>query len=108
MRQSNANRQSVQSISESVMENVMMVTLGHMIPGPMALGGGAISLVACAIRSPVGVFWKDERDRLWIWLRKSFRRSNSIRRDATIIVWRVRNVKMPAIRENPTTTPASV
>ena len=44
--------------SLSVMENVMSVSSGYMMPGPRTFLTAPMSFVACAMRSPVGVFWK--------------------------------------------------
>ena len=86
--------------------NVISVSVGYMIPGPSALRTALMSFVASAISSPVGVFWKKARGSFWMCARKSLRRSNSTCRETTMIVWRVRNVKIPATREKPTTRTA--
>ena len=52
------NRQSLKNIIDSTIRSVMNVSVGYMMPGPTALRTELMSFVACAIRSPVGVFWK--------------------------------------------------
>ena len=101
MSESSVSRRLIDSISTITATNVSTVFAMYITAGPIIMRTALRSLVARDIRSPVRLRWKYAGSNCCRRAKKSLRRSNSMSREAPIMIRRCRKRNTPPTAARP-------